>query len=188
MAVQVPEARAGSPAPPEQGAAPGPRLHRRRGRDDRGGFVLVEDGKIAAVGPAAELGSGGEGAFEVGGAGKTVLPGLFNNHAHLAWDGANDLATQSLEDPPEISAYKCASNMARSLAAGVTTVRDLGMNKSNLFAKQAIVQGVIRGRSCSSPARRSSRPAATRTGAAGRRRAPTRCGARCASRCGRAPT
>ena len=109
------------------------------------GFVLVEDGKIAAVGPAAELGSGGEGAFEVGGAGKTVLPGLFNNHAHLAWDGANDLATQSLEDPPEISAYKCASNMPRSLAAGVTTVRDLGMNKSNLFAKQAIVQGVIRG-------------------------------------------
>jgi len=109
------------------------------------GFVLVEDGKITAVGPAAELGSGGEGAFEVGGPGKTVLPGLFNNHAHLAWDGANDLATQSLEDPPEISAYKCASNMARSLAAGVTTVRDLGMNTSNLFAKQAIVQGVIRG-------------------------------------------
>ena len=109
------------------------------------GFVLVEDGKIAAVGPAAELGSRGDGAAQLGGAGKTVLPGLFNNHAHLAWDGANDLATQALEDPPEISAYKCASNMMRSLGAGVTTVRDLGMNKTNLFAKQAVAQGVIRG-------------------------------------------
>ena len=109
------------------------------------GFVLVEDGKIAAVGPAAELGSGGDGAAQLGGVGKTILPGLFNNHAHLAWDGANDLATQSLEDSPEISAYKCAANMTRSLGAGVTTVRDLGMNTTNLFAKQAVAQGVIRG-------------------------------------------
>jgi imidazolonepropionase-like amidohydrolase len=109
------------------------------------GFVLVEDGKIAAVGAASDLGSSGEGAAQLGGEGKTILPGLFNNHAHLAWDGANDLATQALEDSPEISAYKCASNMMRSLGAGVTTVRDLGMNTSNLFAKQAIAQGVIRG-------------------------------------------
>jgi len=109
------------------------------------GFVLVEDGKVAAVGAAAELGSGGEGAAQLGGAGKTILPGLFNNHAHLAWDGANDLATQALEDSPEISAYKCAANMMRSLGAGVTTVRDLGMNTTNLFAKQAVAQGVIRG-------------------------------------------
>jgi imidazolonepropionase-like amidohydrolase len=35
--------------------------------------------------------------------------------------------------------------MLRSLRAGVTTVRDLGMNTSGLFAKQAIVQGVFCG-------------------------------------------
>jgi imidazolonepropionase-like amidohydrolase len=109
------------------------------------GFVRVADGKIDAVGAASELGSGADGATVLGGAGKTVLPGFFNNHAHLAWDGVNDLATQALEDPPEISAYKCAANMQRSLRAGVTTVRDLGMNKSNLVAKQAIGQGIIRG-------------------------------------------
>ena len=109
------------------------------------GFVMVEANKITAVGAAADLGSGAENAKVLGGPGKTVLPGLFNNHAHLAWDGANDLAAQSLEDPPEISAYKSAANMIRSLHAGVTTVRDLGMNKSNLVAKQAVSQGIFKG-------------------------------------------
>ena len=109
------------------------------------GFVRIDDGVITAVGGEAELGSGGDGAVELGGEGSTILPGLFNNHAHLAWDGANDLATQALEDEPEISAYKCAANMLRSLRAGVTTVRDLGMNKTNLYAKQAVAQGIFRG-------------------------------------------
>ncbi len=109
------------------------------------GFVRIEDGRITGVGPSAELGSGGDGAVEGGGKGKTVMPGLFNNHAHLAWDGANDLAAQALEDEPEISAYKCAANMLRSLRAGVTTVRDLGMNQTNFFAKRAVLQGIFQG-------------------------------------------
>ncbi len=46
---------------------------------------------------------------------------------------------------PEISAYKCAANMQVSLRAGVTTVRDLGMNNTNFFAKQAVEQGVFPG-------------------------------------------
>ena len=108
------------------------------------GFVRIEKGKITAVGAASDLGSGAEGALVVGGPDKTVLPGLFNNHAHLAWDGANDLAAQALEDEPEISAYKCAANMLRSLRAGVTTVRDLGMNKTGFFAKRAVAQGIFR--------------------------------------------
>jgi imidazolonepropionase-like amidohydrolase len=109
------------------------------------GFVRIEDGMITAVGADTELGSGGEGAVQLGGEGRTIVPGLFNNHAHLAWDGANDLATQALEDEAEISAYKCAANMLRSLRAGVTTVRDLGMNKTNLYAKQAVAQGIFQG-------------------------------------------
>jgi imidazolonepropionase-like amidohydrolase len=35
--------------------------------------------------------------------------------------------------------------MDRSLRAGVTSVRDLGMNRTGLFAKQAVAQGIIRG-------------------------------------------
>ena len=109
------------------------------------GFVRFADGRITGVGRRTELGSGSEGATVREVTEGTIIPGLFNNHAHLAWDGANDLASQALEDTPEISAYKCAANMLRSLRAGVTTVRDLGMNRTGFFAKQAVAQGVFAG-------------------------------------------
>ncbi len=106
------------------------------------GFVQIEGGKITAVGRAADLGEQAATAQTTGG---TILPGLTNSHAHLAWDGIHDLARQSMDDAPEISAYKSAGNMLISLRAGVTTVRDLGMNQANFFAKQAVVQGIFPG-------------------------------------------
>ena len=106
------------------------------------GFVEIEGDRIKAVGNANELGERVAIAVATGG---TIIPGLFNSHAHLAWDGVHDLANQSLNDPPEISAYKCAGNMLISLRAGVTTVRDLGLHKTNLFAKQAVEQGIFPG-------------------------------------------
>ena len=106
------------------------------------GFVEIEGGKIVAVGPSSELGERANTAQNLGG---TILPGLTNSHAHLAWDGIHDLARQSMDDAPEISAYKSAGNMLVSLRAGVTTVRDLGMNMANFFAKQAVVQGIFPG-------------------------------------------
>ena len=106
------------------------------------GFVELDGGKIAAVGKAEELGERGEQAVQTGG---TILPGLINSHAHLAWDGIHDLARQSMDDSPEISAYKSAGNMLISLRSGITTVRDLGMNKANISAKQAVRQGIFPG-------------------------------------------
>lgn len=106
------------------------------------GFVEFDQGKIVAVGSAEELGSRAQAATATGG---TLLPGLINSHAHLAWDGIHDLARQSMDDAPEISAYKSAANMLVNLRAGVTTVRDLGMNQANIFAKQAIEQGIFPG-------------------------------------------
>ncbi|MBP8291597.1 MAG: amidohydrolase family protein [Caldilineaceae bacterium] len=106
------------------------------------GFVEMRDGKIVAVGNAADLGERASKASVTGG---TILPGLTNSHAHLAWDGIHDLARQSMDDDPQISAYKSASNMLISLRSGVTTVRDLGMNQTNIVAKQAIEQGIFPG-------------------------------------------
>jgi imidazolonepropionase-like amidohydrolase len=106
------------------------------------GFVEIESSRITAVGRASELGSRRAEALDTDG---TILPGLFQNHGHLAWDGIHDLAQQSMNDPPEISAYKCAGNMLINLRAGVTTFRDLGMRRSNLFAKQAVAQGLFPG-------------------------------------------
>ncbi|HRL11971.1 MAG TPA: amidohydrolase family protein [Aggregatilineales bacterium] len=107
------------------------------------GFVEIENGKIKAVGAMADLGD--RGAQVIDCAGMTVMPGMMNSHAHLAWDGIHDLARQSMDDDPQISAYKSAANMLKSLRAGITLVRDLGMNKSNLFAKQAVEQGIFPG-------------------------------------------
>ncbi|MCE2471619.1 MAG: amidohydrolase family protein [Anaerolineae bacterium] len=107
------------------------------------GFVEIADGRIKAVGRVSDLGSSS--AERIDCSGKTILPGLMNSHAHLAWDGVHDLARQSLDDAPAISAYKCAGNMIKSLRAGVTLVRDLGMNQSNIFAKQALEQGIFPG-------------------------------------------
>ncbi len=107
------------------------------------GFVEIEDGKIKTVGSASDLGETTAEVIDC--TGKTIMPGMMNSHAHLAWDGVHDLARQSMDDAPEISAYKSAGNMLKSLRAGVTLVRDLGMNTSNLFAKQAVAQGIFPG-------------------------------------------
>jgi imidazolonepropionase-like amidohydrolase len=106
------------------------------------GFVEIESDRIKAVGLAVDLGETDAKVLDTGG---TVLPGLFNNHAHLAWDGIHDLAQQSIYDSPEISAYKSAGNMLICLQSGITTVRDLGMNKANIAAKQAVEQGIFPG-------------------------------------------
>lgn len=106
------------------------------------GFVEIEGSKIKAVGRAADLGSTTAEVYDTGG---SILPGLFNNHIHLAWDGVHDLAQQAMFDSPEISAYKSAGNMLISLRSGLTTLRDLGMNKTNFAAKQAVEQGIFPG-------------------------------------------
>lgn len=107
------------------------------------GFVEIENGKIKNIGASSDLGSTNAQVIDC--TGKTIMPGMINSHAHLAWDGIHDLANQSMADAPEISAYKSAGNMLKSLRAGVTLVRDLGMNTSNFFAKQAVEQGIFPG-------------------------------------------
>jgi len=107
------------------------------------GFVEVQNDRIACLGKVSELGS--TDAEIVDCAGKTIMPGLIQSHAHLAWDGVHDLANQSMYDAPEISAYKSSAAMLKCLRAGITLFRDLGMNKSNFFAKQAVEQGIFPG-------------------------------------------
>lgn len=109
------------------------------------GYVEIENGSIVRMGERRELGEVPEGVEVVEVEGATILPGLINSHAHLAWDGIHDLARQSLDDTPEVSAYKSAENMLICLSAGITTVRDLGMKTTNLAAKRAVEQGLFPG-------------------------------------------
>lgn len=78
------------------------------------------------------------------GKGLFLTPGFINCHTHLAWDGTKtDIKIQSLEDSDAISAFKYADNMRKCLNSGQTAVRDLGMNLSNIWAKQAVDRGII---------------------------------------------
>ena len=81
--------------------------------------VVVEDGRIAAVtgGDAASAPS----AADLGDV--TMLPGLIDCHVHLAFDASAD-PVAALEPPGLVDRMRDAAR--QHLAAGVTTVRDLG--------------------------------------------------------------
>jgi imidazolonepropionase-like amidohydrolase len=95
--------------------------------------ILIKDEKIDGIGPADALDIS-SGAQIVDVAGKFVMPGMFNNHAHLGWDGARDLELQGKHDPDYVTAAIVIMNMQRSLRAGLTGVRDLGMNDAGFIA------------------------------------------------------
>jgi imidazolonepropionase-like amidohydrolase len=92
--------------------------------------VVVRDGVIEAVGPAASV-RVPQGATRVDLRGKTLMPGLVNAHGHLA-------PVDGLKTGPE---YYTRENLLRQLRAyaayGVTTVFSLGDDQAEAFALRA---------------------------------------------------
>lgn len=80
-------------------------------------------------------------------AGKTVLPGLFNCHAHLGWDGYGDLEEESVHAAraPLEAGIRVAYDLRGCLEAGVTTIRDLGVHHTALAARTMLGRGVVAG-------------------------------------------
>jgi imidazolonepropionase-like amidohydrolase len=110
--------------------------HAFDGHDFRagGGAVLVEDGRITGVEPAAyDLPSDCE-RLDYGDA--TVLPGLIDTHVHLVADsGVLALDRVAGYSPEEIDTVVTEA-LRRQLAAGVTTVRDLGDRDFNVVQRR----------------------------------------------------
>ncbi|TQC44325.1 hypothetical protein EEB14_38100 [Rhodococcus sp. WS4] len=94
--------------------------------------VVMVDGVIEAVGRSDELTQKYPGAEVDDYAGATVLPGLIDCHVHstLPGDGTppDDAAARDVTDRHATAAV----NLAAHLAAGVTTVRDLGSHEDFL--------------------------------------------------------
>ena len=57
--------------------------------------------------------------------GRTIVPGFIDSHVHFMSDGNLDLMS-SVVTPFSLNFYLAAERMARTLAAGVTTVREAG--------------------------------------------------------------
>lgn len=83
------------------------------------GTLVIEDGRIAAIGPVAQV-KPPRGATIVTAAGKTIIPGLINAHGHVS-------DVQGLRSAPE---FYTPENVARQLGLyaryGITTVLSLG--------------------------------------------------------------
>lgn len=102
--------------------------------------VAVENGLVAKICNCPNM----EAETVINGEGKYLMPGFINCHTHLAWDGTKtDIKLQSMYDSDAISAFKYADNMRKCLNVGMTAVRDLGMNTSNISAKEAVARGII---------------------------------------------
>lgn len=100
------------------------------------GAVLIDSGTITAVGTATELDA--TVAPDVPRRrcpGATVMPGMVDSHVHLAFDAGPDIVTAVAEtDPTEM-----ADRAHRLLAAGITTVRDLGDRDGLTLALRASI-------------------------------------------------
>ncbi|GCD47133.1 metal-dependent hydrolase family protein [Streptomyces paromomycinus] len=85
--------------------------------------VLIENGRIAAVRPGG-LPLIGTDILDLGAA--TLLPGFIDTHTHLAFDASDDVIGRltTADDTTLLDRIRAAARA--SLAAGVTTVRDLG--------------------------------------------------------------
>jgi len=119
------------------------------GKSDRivsPGLVVVTDGKIAAVGPAASIPAGAE-VIELGDA--TLLPGLMDAHTHLSDPFTADYRQGELDllkKPVAERALDASEIVRKTLMAGFTTVRDLGSEDYiDVGLRNAIRDGKIPG-------------------------------------------
>lgn len=97
--------------------------------------VLVEDGRIVDVGTDLD----GDEVVDCQGA--TLLPGLFDCHVHVTVSDIGLLPR--VQQPFSYQFYAAERNLARTLALGITTVRDAG--GADLGIKKALEDRLISG-------------------------------------------
>jgi imidazolonepropionase-like amidohydrolase len=108
----------------------------------RGRSVVIEDGRIGDVVDNARLPRGPR----VDLSGSTLLPGLINCHVHLCLGAEADPTRPLREESVAVTAIKAAVRARQTLAAGVTTVRDLGgRDYCEIGLRRAIQDGLIPG-------------------------------------------
>jgi imidazolonepropionase-like amidohydrolase len=111
--------------------------------------ILVEDGKIRAVGAGLAIPPG---ATVIDLSNQTVLPGLFDAHSHLCQTTVKErdnrhLFFTSILDPTSYRAIQGVANARAMLESGFTTVRDVGNNGNyaDTALRVSIEEGMVPG-------------------------------------------
>ncbi len=111
------------------------------------GSVLVRDGKIKAVGVAADKEAKQlPGLKSIDASGQTVMPGLIDAHCHLAFDDAGSNAEIFHQRRNALSALVAAYNARKLLRAGVTGILDPDSTFENMIdLRDAIEADIVEG-------------------------------------------
>jgi imidazolonepropionase-like amidohydrolase len=119
----------------------------REGERIQDGAVLIRGTQICAVGSLAEVTPQASTAAErVSCPGATILPGLIDCHVHLAFDASADFVTHLQSSSDQDLADQAGHRARVLLAAGITTVRDLGDRGNQvLHLRDAINAGHLAG-------------------------------------------
>ena len=113
--------------------------------------ILVEAGRIAAVGTQSEIATRSAGARVVDLGNATVLPGLIDNHTHVLLQGditSAEYDEQLLKESIPYRTIRATAAARTALMNGFTAIRDLeteGAMYADVDVKTAINRGVIPG-------------------------------------------
>lgn len=105
----------------------------------KGAVVVVEGDRIRSVGTSVP-----QGARLIELSRFTGIPGLIDVHTHLTynWDpesGVKPFDYGMFDEHPAVTVFRARKNAARTLEAGVTTVRDLGAMQNNDIAMRDLI-------------------------------------------------
>jgi imidazolonepropionase-like amidohydrolase len=113
----------------------GGRVFDGTGSDPAFGDVAIEDGRIVG------LGTGLHGDLEIDVRDRTILPGMFDCHTHVCISNVD--LWGAVQQPFSRQFYEAAKNLQKTLAVGITSVRDAG--GADLGIKEAVADGTIAG-------------------------------------------
>ena len=100
-------------------------------------IIIDEEGRISEVGSGVQPPAGAE-IIDV--SGRTIMPGLIDNHVHFFGQVGPSMQDEALK-PTTFRAFEAADRARRTLDAGITSVRDVGFTPRGF--KMAAHQGLI---------------------------------------------
>ncbi len=105
------------------------------------GSILIQNGKIAAVGPTSEI-QAPQGIVVIEAAGLVAMPGIIDTHSHMAVQGG--VNEYSLSIVPEVRIKDVITSddpaLYRALAGGTTTARILHGSADTIGGQDAVIK------------------------------------------------